>query len=183
MDLFNCSLLVASCTIDFATVPLSNYCLWLKLYVTLVCSAQSYRNIFPTFSRKKCATKHRYCNYLQLMWMSDFVSGRPGTEEFVPGHLLLPLSRDKGTPGQGKCPCPGTKGQRDVLSRFVKSFDIWLLQTGKLCLVSTKKGQFLLKKIIQGHKGQKGQWRPKKASKVHNFKSLWYYQYSMHNHQ
>ena len=48
---------------------------------------------------------------------SDFVPGRPGTEEFVPGHLLLPLSRDKGTPGQGKCPCPGTKGQRDVLSR------------------------------------------------------------------
>ena len=38
---------------------------------------------------------------------------------FVPGHLLLPLSRDKGTPGQGKCPCPGTKGQRDVPSRFV----------------------------------------------------------------
>ena len=24
---------------------------------------------------------------------SDFVPGRPGTEEFVPGHLLLPLSR------------------------------------------------------------------------------------------
>ena len=45
---------------------------------------------------------------------SDFVPGRPGTEEFVPGHLLLPLSRDKGIPGQGKCPCPGTKGQRDV---------------------------------------------------------------------
>ena len=29
-----------------------------------------------------------------------FVPGRPGTEEFVPGHLLLPLSRDKGTLGQ-----------------------------------------------------------------------------------
>jgi hypothetical protein len=59
------------------------------------------------------------CNYLQLMYKieSDFVPGRPGTEEFVPGHLLLPLSRDKGTPGQGKC--PGTKGQRDVPSRFV----------------------------------------------------------------
>ena len=26
--------------------------------------------------------------------------GRLGTEEFVPEHLLLPLSRDKGTPGQ-----------------------------------------------------------------------------------
>ena len=31
---------------------------------------------------------------------SDFVPGRPGTEVFVPEHLLLPLSRDKGTPGQ-----------------------------------------------------------------------------------
>ena len=41
------------------------------------------------------------------------VPGRPGTEEFVPGHLLLPLSRDKGTPGQAKLFCPGTKGQRD----------------------------------------------------------------------
>ena len=26
--------------------------------------------------------------------------GRPGTEEFVPGHFFLPLSRDNGTPGQ-----------------------------------------------------------------------------------
>ena len=40
----------------------------------------------------------------------------PGTEEFVPGHLLLSLSWDKGTPGQGKCPCPGTKRQQDVPS-------------------------------------------------------------------
>ena len=58
---------------------------------------------------------------MQLMYkiVIDFVPGRPGTEEFVPGQLLLPLSRDKGTAGQGKCPCPGTKGQRDVPSRFV----------------------------------------------------------------
>ena len=35
-----------------------------------------------------------------FFWESDFVPGRPGTEVFVPGHLLLPLSRDKGTPGQ-----------------------------------------------------------------------------------
>ena len=26
--------------------------------------------------------------------------GRPGTEDFVPGHLLLPSSRDKGTTGR-----------------------------------------------------------------------------------
>ena len=58
---------------------------------------------------------------MQLMYkiVIDFVPGRPGTEEFVPGQLHLPLSRDKGTAGQGKCPCPGTKGQRDVPSRFV----------------------------------------------------------------
>ena len=47
---------------------------------------------------------------MQLMSIqeSDFVPGRPGTEEFVPGQLLLPLSRDK-----------GTAGRRDVPSRFV----------------------------------------------------------------
>jgi hypothetical protein len=39
-----------------------------------------------------------------------FVPGRPGTEEFVPGFLLLPLSRDKGTPGQENFFVPG---QRD----------------------------------------------------------------------
>ena len=33
-------------------------------------------------------------------WESDFVPGRPGTEKFVPGFLLLPLSWDKGTLGQ-----------------------------------------------------------------------------------
>ena len=40
---------------------------------------------------------------MQLMYkiVIDFVPGRPGTEEFVPGQLLLPLSRDKGTAGQG----------------------------------------------------------------------------------
>ena len=35
-----------------------------------------------------------------FFWEGYFVLGRDGTEEFVPGHLLLPLSRDKGTPGQ-----------------------------------------------------------------------------------
>ena len=29
-----------------------------------------------------------------------FVPGRPGTEEFVPRFLLLPLSKDKGTTGR-----------------------------------------------------------------------------------
>ena len=33
-------------------------------------------------------------------FLNRFVPGRAGTEEFVPGHLLLPLSRDNGTPGQ-----------------------------------------------------------------------------------
>ena len=40
---------------------------------------------------------------------------------FVPGHLLLPLSRDKGTAGQAKLFCPGTKGQRD--REFFLSWD------------------------------------------------------------
>ena len=38
--------------------------------------------------------------FFGYFWKSDFVPGRPGTEEFVPGHLFLPLSCDKGTPGQ-----------------------------------------------------------------------------------
>ena len=58
-------------------------------------------------------------DFFLLKIESDFVPGRPGTGEFVPGQLLQPLSRDKGTAGQGECPCPGTKGQRDVPSRFV----------------------------------------------------------------
>jgi hypothetical protein len=42
-------------------------------------------------------------------------------------------------------------------SRLVIGFDISLLETGQLCLIFINKGQFLLKKIIQVHKGQKGQ--------------------------
>ena len=64
------------------------------------------------------------CNYLQLMYKieSDFVPGRPGTEEFVPGFLLLPLSRDKGTAGQGNIFVPGQRDNgtsRPGLSRDV----------------------------------------------------------------
>ena len=44
---------------------------------------------------------------------SYFVSGCPGTVEFVPAFLLLPLSWDKGTLGQGNFFCPKTKGQQD----------------------------------------------------------------------
>ena len=39
-------------------------------------------------------------------------------------------------------------------------FDIWFLETGQLCLILIRKGHFFLKKFVQGHKGQKGQWRP-----------------------
>merc|ERR1712051_665318 len=53
-----------------------------------------------------------FLNFLKFILSRD-VPGRPGTEEFVPGHLLLPLSRDKGT---AELFCPGTKGQRDVPS-------------------------------------------------------------------
>ena len=55
---------------------------------------------------------------MQLMYkiVIDFVPGRPGTEEFVPGHLLLPLSRDTGT---RNIFCPGTKGQWDRQNFFV----------------------------------------------------------------
>ena len=56
---------------------------------------------------------------------------------------------------------------------FVNWF--WDLIVANRSIIFTKKGQFLLKKFIRGHKGQKGQWRPKKASKVYNFKSLKFY--------
>ena len=68
-------------------------------------------------------------------------------------------------------------------TRLAIGFDIWLLETCQLCLIFISKGHFLLKKIIQGHKGQKGQWRPTKASIAQNFKFLCYYHYSMYNHQ
>ena len=64
-------------------------------------------------------------------------------------------------------------------TRLEIGFDIWLLETCKLCLIFISKGHFLLKKIIQGHKGQKGQWRPTKARIAQNFKILCYYHYSM----
>ena len=51
-----------------------------------------------------------------FFWEAYFVPGRDGTEEFVPGHLLLPLSWDKGTPGQDFFFVPG---QREVPSQFV----------------------------------------------------------------
>jgi hypothetical protein len=39
--------------------------------------------------------------------MSHDVPERPGREEIVPGFLLLPLSRDKGTLGQENSIAPG----------------------------------------------------------------------------
>ena len=55
------------------------------------------------------------CPFL-VFWESDFVLGRPWTEEFVPGFLLLPMSRDKGTTVQENIFVPG---QWDVPSRIV----------------------------------------------------------------
>ena len=86
-----------------------------KLIYILVCREKQPHKKDRIFFLKIDNNKNKSWTFF---W-SDFVPGRPGTEEFVPGQLLLPLSRDKGTPGQGKCPCPGTKGQRDVPSRFV----------------------------------------------------------------
>ena len=59
-----------------------------------------------------------------FFWEAYFVLGRDGTEEFVPGHLLLPLSRDKGTPGQDFFFVPGQRDNgtsRPGLSRDVPS--------------------------------------------------------------
>ena len=59
---------------------------------------------------------------------------------------------------------------QNAWSHLEIGFDIWLLETSQLCLIFISKGQFLLKKIIQGHKYQKGQWRPKKVIQGQNFK-------------
>ena len=48
-------------------------------------------------------------NAINVQIVIDFVPGRPGTEEFVPGQLLLPLSRDKPF-------CPGTS--RDKINYY-----------------------------------------------------------------
>ena len=78
------------------------------------------------YNRKECSKTGNRCsktgnlviflfwNVLYLFFVSfresDFVPGRPETEVFVSGHLLLPLYRDKGTPGQEFFFVPG---QRD----------------------------------------------------------------------
>ena len=51
-------------------------------------------------------------HFLAIFW-PFCPAGRPGTEGFVPEHLLMPLSRDKWTAGQAKLFCLETKRQRD----------------------------------------------------------------------
>ena len=74
--------------------------------------------------------------------VSHSVPGRPGTEEFVPGHLLLPLSRDKGTPGQENCFVPG----HDLSLKNVSSNsspNSYLMCGGSNHAFRAKKGQLL----------------------------------------
>ena len=54
------------------------------------------------------------------MWYKlGFPTGRDSATFRDSGTGKTFLSRDKGTTGQGIFFCPGTKGQRDVPSRFV----------------------------------------------------------------
>ena len=55
--------------------------------------------LFPVLERLFPVLEHPFPVSL-FFWEGYFVQGRDGTEVFVLGHLLLPLSRDKGTPGQ-----------------------------------------------------------------------------------
>ena len=52
------------------------------------------------------------CPFPVFWFLWGKLLGRPRTEEFVPGFFLLPLSRDKGTTGQGHI---FVLGQRDKL--------------------------------------------------------------------
>ena len=54
---------------------------------------------FPVLERLFPVLERPFPVFL-FFWEAYFVPGRDGTEEFVSGHLLLPLSRDKGTTGQ-----------------------------------------------------------------------------------
>ena len=61
---------------------------------------------FPILERHFPVLEHpfsvldRFFCFVLFFGEGDFVPGHPGTEEFVPGFLLLPLSRDKEAPGQ-----------------------------------------------------------------------------------
>ena len=63
----------------------------------------------PTFPVLQCTFPVLERSVFGFFWESDFVSGRPGTEEFAGGFLLLPLSRDKGTAGQRNIFVPGKR--------------------------------------------------------------------------
>jgi len=59
-----------------------------------------------------------------VFWEGDFVPERPGTEEFVPGLLLLTLFQDKGKAGQGNIFVPGQRNNgmsSPILSRDIPS--------------------------------------------------------------
>ena len=56
-------------------------------------------HLFPVLERLFHVLERPFLVFL-FFWEGYFVPGRDETEEFVPGHLLLALSRDKGTPGQ-----------------------------------------------------------------------------------
>ena len=76
---------------------------------------------FPVLERLIPVLERPFPGFL-FFWEGYFVPGRDGTEEFVPGHLLLPLSRDKGTPGQEIFFVPGQRDNgtsRPGLSRDV----------------------------------------------------------------
>ena len=76
---------------------------------------------FPVLERLFPVLERLFSVFL-FFWEGYFVPGRDGTEEFVPGHLLLPLSRDKGTPGQEFIFVPGQRDNgtsRPGLSRDV----------------------------------------------------------------
>ena len=62
---------------------------------------------------------------MQLMYkiVIDFVPGRPGTEEFVPGFLLLLLFWDRWTMGRGNFIIPGQENFSCNL-QFCTSFSL-----------------------------------------------------------
>ena len=107
------------------------------------------------YSRKGCFKSGKWCprtgNLVIFLWkfLIYFFPGWSGTEGFVPGLLLLPLSRDKGTPEQEFFFVPGqrdngTSRPVETLVQDQTTLTIHAVKTHKTCVTQRRDMQFSL---------------------------------------